>query len=94
AVKLTWVTSNEAGNKGFNMYRASSADGAYEKVNDELIASQGESGSLARYQFIDKNLENGTKYFYMVEAVKNPVRTRKYGPAVVTPRLIWGILPQ
>ena len=94
AVKLTWVTSNEAGNKGFNMYRASSADGAYEKVNDELIPSQGGSGSLERYQFIDKNLENGTKYFYMVEAVKNPVRTRKYGPAVATPRLIWGILPQ
>ena len=94
AVKLTWVTSNEAGNKGFNMYRASSADGAYEKVNDELIPSQGGSGSLKKYQFIDKNLENGTKYFYMVEAVKNPVRTRKYGPAVATPRLIWGILPQ
>lgn len=93
AVKLTWVTSNEAGNKGFNIYRANSAGGEYEKINDELIPSQGSSTSTAQYQFVDKDRENGTKYFYMVEAVKNPVRTRKYGPASATPRLIWGVLP-
>ena len=64
------------------------------KINDELVPSQGSSTSTAQYQFVDKDCENGTKYFYMVEAVKNPVRTRKYGPASATPRLIWGILPQ
>lgn len=93
AVKLTWITTNETDNKGFNIYRANSADGEYEQVNDELIPSSGGSSKTTRYQFVDTGLENVTKYFYMVEAVKNPVRTKKYGPVSATPRLIWGILP-
>jgi hypothetical protein len=96
AAKLTWATTNEAGNKGFNIYRAGSADGYYEKINDALIPSLGSGPSTKKYQFIDAACENGKKYkyFYMVEAVKNSVRTRKYGPAVATPRLIRSILPQ
>ena len=92
AVKLSWITSNEVGNKGFNIYRASSAGGVYDKVNDALIASQGVCGKLAWYKYIDKGCANGIRYYYLVEAVKNPVRTKKYGPVSATPRLLWGIL--
>jgi hypothetical protein len=94
SVKLTWITGNETGNKGFNIYRADSENGSFGKVNDTLISAQGGSGTTARYQYVDKDLTNGKKYSYLIEVVKNPVRTRKYGPAFATPRLIWGILPQ
>ena len=86
AVKLTWITTSETGNKGFNIYRASSADGEYGKVNDELIPSSGGNSKTARYKFVDIGLAKGTQYFYMVEAVKNPVRTKKYGPVSAKPR--------
>ena len=88
AVKLTWITTSETGNKGFNIYRASSADGEYGKVNDELIPSSGGNSKTARYKFVDIGLAKGTQYFYMVEAVKNPVRTKKYGPVSARPSVV------
>ena len=93
SVKLTWITGSETGNKGFNIYRADSERGSFGKVNNTLISAQGGSGTTARYQYVDKDLTNGKKYFYLIEAMKNPVRTRKYGPASATPRLFWGVLP-
>ena len=87
AVRLAWQTATEIDNAGFNLYRATSADGRYTKVNDALIAADGAGVSGASYSFLDQRLLPGT-YFYKLEDVDlNGVATM-HGPvsATVLPR--------
>ena len=41
SVTLKWRTATEVDNAGFNIYRASSKDGNYTKINNTLIAAKG-----------------------------------------------------
>ncbi len=61
-VILTWETSSEVDNAGFNLYRAERMDGHYTRINDALIAAGGNAVSGARYKFVD-NPGEGTFYF-------------------------------
>jgi hypothetical protein len=51
---LAWETAAEVDNAGFNLYRATSPDGPWVKVNGALIAAQGNAASGADYSFLDK----------------------------------------
>jgi hypothetical protein len=88
SVTLAWETGTEVDNAGFNLYRASAADGPYVKVNHKLIAAEGDPVSGASYSFLDKGLESGT-YFYKLEDVDLNGVTAMHGPvsATVLPRL-------
>ena len=59
--KITWITSREIDNLGFNILRSQSMNGKFIKINDKLI----ESSSKGEYQFIDKKVEVGKRYFYI-----------------------------
>jgi hypothetical protein len=64
-VEVSWETSREIDNAGFNVLRSLSENGTFEKINDELIASD-EEGS---YKLIDKDVEAGTRYYYKLEDI-------------------------
>ena len=49
-VVFTWATQAEVANLGFNLYAR--IDGAWELLNDELIAGQGDSVSVQDYNFV------------------------------------------
>jgi hypothetical protein len=88
SVALAWETGTEIDNAGFNVYRASASEGPYTRINDSLIAAQGDPVSGARYPFLDEDLAPGT-YTYKLEDVDlNGVATL-HGPvsATVMPRL-------
>jgi hypothetical protein len=83
SVALAWETTAEIDNAGFNLYRASTPDGPYAKVNDALIAAQGDPTSGASYTFMDEGLAPGT-YAYKLEDVDlNGVATL-HGPVSAT----------
>jgi hypothetical protein len=88
SVTLAWETGTEIDNAGFNLYRASAADGPYVKVNHKLIAAEGDPVAGAGYSFLDKGLESGTYYYKLEDVDLNGVTTR-HGPvsATVLPRL-------
>jgi hypothetical protein len=88
SVTLAWETGTEVDNAGFNLYRASAADGPYAKVNSALIAAEGDPVAGASYSFLDKGLESGTYYYKLEDVDLNGVATL-HGPvsATVLPRL-------
>jgi len=87
AVNLAWETGTEVDNAGFNLYRATAADGAYTKVNDALIAAKGDAVSGASYSYLDQRLQAGT-YFYKLEDVDLSGLVTTHGPvsATILPR--------
>jgi len=81
-VTLAWETGTEIDNAGFNLYRATSADGSYTKVNDALIAAQGDPVSGASYSFADAP-GYGT-FYYKLEDVDLYGVSTLHGPVKVT----------
>ncbi len=78
-VKVSWITSRETNNLGFNVLRGLSPNGDFEAVNDELIESKG----LGEYTFFDRGVQAGQRYYYQLEDVDiNGERTR-HGPIQV-----------
>jgi len=88
---LTWVTESEIDNAGFNIYRATSENGEYIKINDSLITAKGSPVQDAAYEFVDKGVKNGRTYYYKLEDIDLSGKSTLHGPVGATPRLIFGM---
>lgn len=89
SVLVEWSTASEIYTQGFNIYRAATADGSYEKINEQLIAARGGPVSGAAYRFLDSGRTNGVAYYYMIEDVDLYGISTFHGPVTATPRLIY-----
>lgn len=70
AIEVSWNTASELDNLGFNVLRATAADGVQVKLNDSLIAAQAlGSAAGASYSFVDATALPGVTYFYWLESV-------------------------
>ena len=63
-IKVTWSPNTESDINGYNIYRSTSANGTYGKINSYLITS-----SLVEYD--NAGLIQGTTYYYKLTAVDN-----------------------
>jgi hypothetical protein len=70
SVTLSWETTSETDNMGFNLYRANSENGKRVLVNEELIEST-EAGNPwgAEYEYIDEGLNKNKTYYYWLEDI-------------------------
>ncbi len=85
AVLLTWETNSELNNRGFNLYRGTSAAGWDRQLNETLIPSQsqGNAGGFI-YTWEDRTeLVPGASYFYWVEDVNIYGAATRHGPVSV-----------
>ncbi len=89
-VTLSWMTSSEVDNAGFNIYRAG-ADGEYGQINAALIPATGSATEGAVYEFVDGDAKNRTAYSYKLEDVDLDGTVTSHDPVSATPRLIYGI---
>jgi len=87
---LEWTTESEIDNAGFNIYRAQSEDGPYEKVNADVIPAQGSSTLGASYEFIDKAVKNRVVYYYKLEDIDLAGKSTLHGTEKAVPRLMYG----
>lgn len=84
-VLVSWETTTEVDNLGFNLYRRPAGTPDYALQNESLIPSEG-PGQVegAQYTFVDNAVTAGTTYEYLLEDVdRNGTRT-PHGPAVAT----------
>jgi uncharacterized repeat protein (TIGR01451 family) len=86
SVVLMWETANEFDNLGFNVYRATSPEGARVRLNAELIPSLVPPGSPfgAAYEYVDSAVKVGGTYYYWLEKVDIHGRTDLLGPVDIS----------
>lgn len=78
-IVLEWETGTETDNAGFNIYRAAQKGGPYAKINDALIAAQGNSTDGASYRYEDTPPGDG-RYYYLLEDVETSGANSIHGP--------------
>jgi hypothetical protein len=81
-VTLAWQTGTEIDNAGFNLYRATTTNGPWVKLNGALIGARGNAVSGASYSFMDAP-GYGT-FFYRLEDVDYGGVSTLHGPANAT----------
>jgi hypothetical protein len=81
-VTLVWETMAEIDNAGFNVYRATSPDGPFTRVNADMIAAQGSPVAGARYSFTDA--PGAGTFYYRLEDVDFDGTSTFHGPLQVT----------
>ena len=77
---VRWSTAAEFESYGFNVYRATSADGPFERVTDEPIPGAGTSSVPHAYRFEDHTAKPGVVYYYYVEEISTSGRARRLTP--------------
>ncbi len=85
-VLVTWETASEIDNRGFNLYRGTSAAGWDRRLNEYLIPSQSQgspSGFVYSWEDAD-DLMAGTTYYYWLEDLDLSGATTLHGPVSVT----------
>ena len=79
AVTLFWRTESEVDNLGFDIYRSDSKDGPFVKVNTLRIPGAGTSGAPHEYEYVDKFVGEGQRYFYYIEDIDfSGIRTKSH----------------
>jgi hypothetical protein len=88
-IRLDWQTVSEADNLGFNIYRATAADGPRTRLNADLIPSQVSGDPLNNtYQFVDTAVQPGITYYYWLEDMDMYGISQYQGPvSAVVPSL-------
>ena len=82
-VLVSWLTTSEINNQGFNLYRATEPAGSQTLL--AFVPSQAPgSGQGASYEWLDTNVVTGGTYYYWLEAVSLSGATTLFGPVSVT----------
>lgn len=81
SVTIAWETGTEIDNVGYNLYRATSANGPWARINDTLITAQGDALFGASYSFVDRP-GRGT-FYYRLEDVDYYGVSTLYDPVVI-----------
>ena len=87
AILVTWETSQEIDNLGFNLYRAESEAGPMARLNETLIPTQVPPGSPfgAVYEWLDEEgVAPGITYYYWLESVDLYGHVGMHGPVQAT----------
>ena len=68
-VVIRWVTESELNNAGFNILRSDTRDGAYTKINTQLIKGQGTTSERTAYEWKDTSAKPNVVYYYQIQDV-------------------------
>ena len=81
---LHWRTESEADCAGFYVWRSETEQGSYNRITTSLIPSEGNSSTATDYTFNDRNVREGTVYWYKIEEVTTEGESKFFGPISVT----------
>jgi len=82
-VIVEWTTASELDTVGFNLLRAETQEGPFEKINANLIPAGSDSLTGSNYTFTDRSVHNGITYYYMLEEIELTSETSHHGPIIV-----------
>lgn len=67
---IRWSTETEVNTAGFNVYRALSEEGPWEKINQRMVPGSPDPLRGGSYVFTDTNVIAGVAYWYELEEVE------------------------
>ena len=79
---LRWTMASEVDNYGFDVYRALSEDGPFERLTAKPIPGAGSSDVPTRYSYVDDTIAADTAYFYYVESIALDGQRERATPVV------------
>ena len=83
-VDVSWSTATEVDTYGYNLLRSDQSDGPFDfQVNKEVIEATGQPVSGSDYSYIDRNVESGKTYYYLLEEVQLNGSIDHFGPIEV-----------
>jgi hypothetical protein len=91
-VVVTWETAAEIKNAGFNLFRAPTIVGPFERINERLIPARGSLLQGAAYRFLDSKPSAGPLY-YRLEDVDTAGRGTWHGPVAAWRAAVRRYLP-
>lgn len=80
-----WSTASELENFGFDVYRAESEDGPFERLTVDPIPGAGTSDEPHQYSFRDDSIDPCKDYWYYVESVSTSGTREKFTPTFRAP---------
>ena len=83
---IRWSTETEVNTAGFNVYRAASEDGPWEKINPRLIPGSPDPLRGGSYVYTDTNVITGVTYWYELEEVELGGQTTRLERTTATAR--------
>lgn len=69
-ITIEWETETEVNTAGFNIYRSQGPELGFQRLNQQLVPSQGGPVAGASYRFVDDSVEAGQTYYYRLEDVE------------------------
>jgi hypothetical protein len=66
---LRWSTASEVDNFGFDVYRALSEEGPFERLTADPIPGAGTIDTPSQYVYVDEAIAPDTTYYYYVESI-------------------------
>ena len=66
---VRWKTASELDSYGFDVYRSTSEDGPFETINEQPIAGAGTVDVPQNYEYVDRDIQPDTAYYYYVESI-------------------------
>ncbi len=89
SVTIRWATVSESQNLGYEVWRSTERDGAYEELssyrNNVDLEGQFNSSTEHNYAFEDRFVTNGVTYFYKLVDVDVNGNRDEYGPISARP---------
>ncbi|MDY6971705.1 MAG: hypothetical protein SV775_05190 [Thermodesulfobacteriota bacterium] len=82
-VVVAWETTSEIGTAGFHLWRSEKEGGGYTRITDALIPAKGGPALEARYIRMDRDVETGKTYYYILEEIEYTGSSRLNDPVPV-----------
>ena len=77
---IKWSTASEVDNFGFDVYRGSTAEGPFERLNEDPIAGGGTTDEPRYYEYVDDTIDPRETYYYYVESISMSGVREKFTP--------------
>lgn len=77
---IRWTTASEIENFGYDVYRADSKDGPFQRLTSQPIAGAGTTDDVRDYVFVDASIEAGAVYYYYVESISLRGERERFTP--------------
>jgi len=82
-IDLRWETASEVGTAGFYIQRSAQQNSGYSRISSFIpVTGDGLTGSI--YTYANTGLNNGSTYYYRLEALNSNQTSEFHGPVVAT----------